>query len=161
MQVHWEVLYDASQAPPSGGLFPVVGLLFTLGGVIATRVTHLTRDEHGLTRRVRGSRAARRFLGFAVAWTVGSALVTIGPHVVLVRALRARRFEVVEGTVDEYVGADLLRKTPERWMVSGHRYEFHFGRAHPGFDEIGVIRPGMYVRIADVGGRIARLEVVE
>jgi hypothetical protein len=65
---------------------------------------------------------------------------------------------VVEGYVEDYVEADRLRKTPEAWTVAGHRYEFYDAQGKSGFDELGAVHPGMYVRIADVNGTIARLE---
>jgi hypothetical protein len=155
----WTVLYDASRATPSGLLFPVVGLVLTGIAVFGLRLRHFERDDRGETRQVIGSRNARRFFWFSLVWTVLAAGMTLVPHVLLVRALRTGHFATVEGRVEQFVGANLLAKTPEQWSVAGHTYRFYDARSHGGFDSPGFIQPGMEVRIADVGGAIARLEV--
>lgn len=155
----WITLYDASRAAPSGLLFPLVGLALVAIGIVGVRLKHFGLEEGGHSRVVRGSTRARRFLWFAVAWTGLSVALTIVPHVRLIRALRAQRYQVVEGLVEDYVAADLMRKTPERWTVAGRRYKFYDSRVRSGLSSPGVVQPGMVVRIADVDGAIARLEV--
>jgi len=155
----WSVMYDASRALPSGMVFPIVGLVLVGIALVGTRLRHFERDDQGETRRVIGSRTARSFFWFSLTWTVVAAGMTIVPHLLLVRALRSHRYATVEGRVDHFVSANLLAKTPERWSVAGHAYALHDARGRSGFASPGYVRPGMEVRIADVGGAIARLEV--
>ena len=155
----WSVIYDASRAPPSGIVFPIVGLVLVGIALVGMRLRHFERDDHGEARGVIGSRKARWFFWFSLSWTVVAAGMTIVPHLLLVQALRSRRYATVEGRVDHFVSANLLAKTPERWTVAGHAYAFYDAQFRRGFDSPGYVRPGMEVRIADVGGAIARLEV--
>jgi hypothetical protein len=85
-------------------------------------------------------------------------------------AMRAGRFTVVEGQVQEYrppLRPSRRGKTPEKFMVRTDegifRYEYLESQIAPGFnlpaDRGGPIREGLQVRIADVDGRIARLEI--
>lgn len=155
----WLVLYDASREPPSGLVFPLIGLVLVGIALVGLRLTHFERDERGETRKVRGSPRARAFMWFSAAWAVLAAVVTIVPHIQLVRALRQHEYTEVSGAVEEFVPANILAKTPERWTVSGHRYELYDSRIRSGLSSPGYVRPGMEVRVADVRGAIARLEV--
>lgn len=102
---------------------------------------------------------------FAVAWTLLAGVAVFGSNFRLARALREGRFERVEGTVRGFVADDAYSHRDLRWeVVSGsqvHRYGY--GSTHRAADprlhgESGALRDGMHVRIADVDGRIARLE---
>jgi hypothetical protein len=46
-------------------------------------------------------------------------------------------------------------------MVGGHSYQLYDSRASEGFNSPGIVQPGSYVRIADVDGKIARLELAK
>ena len=96
----------------------------------------------------------------AIGVTVLAALLAILPHARLVHALRTGSYATVEGTVANFVSADVMRKTPERWSVRDRTYEFYDARARSGLSSPGLVRSGMYVRIADVDGAIARLETL-
>ena len=159
LQQVWSVLYDARSEPPSGLIFPVAGLAFVALGLIGTRITRIAHVDGGGTRMERGSVGARRMLWFSMCWTIIATAVTVVPHFRLASALRRHRYEVVDGSVSDYVEANVLRKTPEEWTVNGHRYVFYDARSHAGFDVLGVVHAGMRVRIADVAGKIARLEI--
>ena len=85
-------------------------------------------------------------------------------------AMQAGRFTVVEGRVEEFRPPRRLNKqrtTPETFMVHSHERDFRYSylesQLAPGFnlpsDRGGPIRDRLRVRIADVDGRIARLEI--
>ncbi|MBB4636554.1 hypothetical protein [Longimicrobium terrae] len=87
-----------------------------------------------------------------------------------VSSLRARlasgEYERVEGRVENFVPGDRGGHREESWtVVSGgrtYRYRYAHSRDVPGFHaSAGPVRAGARVRIADVDGRIARLEVEE
>ena len=160
LQGDWVTLYDVRRdGPGSEILFPLVGLVVLAVAVAATRRKHFVRDSDGRTKVVRGSRNARRFLVLALAWLALTGTLTLFPLVSLRRALESGHYEVVEGSVDGYVPSNIFRNTPEVWSVDGRRYEFYDAKLHAGFHRLGLVRGGMYVRIADVDGTIARLEV--
>ena len=104
-------------------------------------------------------RSRLRFFAFSGAFLTLSAVVVLLPHLRLQRALRNSRYVVVEGRVEFFVSQSLMSKRPESWVVRGHAYAFAPHSAHAGFDQARRITEGAYVRIADVDGAIARLEV--
>ena len=158
LQGQWTVLYDAARDGCPAFIFPVVGLLFVAVGVVLARSTTVVHTPGGGTALRRGPPGARAFLTFAVGWTLLTGAWALGSHLALVRALRRGEYDVVQGVVEDYTAADLLRERPETWSVAGRTYAFHDAVFAPGFDSPGVVRPGMRVRLADVGGAIARLE---
>ena len=84
-------------------------------------------------------------------------------------AVRAGRFTVVEGHVEDFSPPVRSRnlKQRETFKVYSHKQTFRYryleSEIAPGFntpsDRDGPIYAGLRVRIADVGGRIARLEI--
>ena len=76
----------------------------------------------------------------------------------LCSALESGRYEVVEGIVSDFTAKGPGSHPPESWSVGGHRYTF-YSAITSGFDQSGQVHPGGRVRIADVRGRIARLEM--
>ena len=156
----WVTLFDVRRDLPPTFLFPVVGFFFVLIGFVQSRIKHYERDAAGESYVVRGSAAGRRMLIFAVGFTFLATAIAVVPHARLIHALRAGRYEKVEGTVTSFVSADVIRKTPERWSVGDRTYEFHDARARSGLSSPGLVQPGMYVRIADVDGVIVRLEAL-
>lgn len=154
--MQWYVLYDARNETPSGLIFPVLGPLVLAVALIRLRwriPPHYTGAERAAVKRPR-----RWFVAGAAALTLASALATITPHQRMVRALRAGDAVRVEGAVEDFEAGNVLVKRPERWTVSGHRYTLQPSRSQPGFNEPGVVHPGQRLRIADVHGRIARIE---
>jgi hypothetical protein len=106
-------------------------------------------------------RGSRRFLAFAIIWTVISSAIVFGSRWSLASALDAGRFTVIQGQMERLQEADLLRKRPEIWRVAGHTYQLYDARESEGFNSPGVVPAGAYVRIADVSGVIARLEIAK
>jgi hypothetical protein len=79
------------------------------------------------------------------------------------RALQQHRYVTVEGVVSKYVRGDSVKNIPESFEVGGHRYSFRAGSITDGykgtFSGRSDIRNGSVVRIADMDGVVARLEV--
>ena len=85
-------------------------------------------------------------------------------HQRLGRALESGAYTVVEGPIVDFRRGDAWRRRDERFSIVSngrrHTYEYSGSRSVPGFHESqGPIREGMHLRIADVRGAIARLEV--
>ena len=78
-------------------------------------------------------------------------------------ALDKGRFAVVQGVVTSLQPGDGHRS--ETFEVGGHRYEYSSSSRSVGFNRDaavgGPIRNGLPVRITDVGGEIARLEIAQ
>jgi hypothetical protein len=155
----WQVMYDAASEQPTGLGFVILGL-FLVGFALVRLRWHLTAFHDPVDRK----RAVRRrgyFLVFAVLWTLLAGISIFRMHSTLTEALRTGTYTVVEGTVEAYRPANVLRKIPERWRVGIHVYEIDPNSSGTGFDHVGIVKPGSTVRIADVKGQIARLEVAQ
>jgi hypothetical protein len=156
------VIYDAAQLR-----FPAWPLA-TLGLVVAATGVGL-----GVYFRLRGvsSAPARSVVTsaiiFGVSWTllVGGGLYL--QHGQLRRALSEGSYVRVEGVVYDSPAGSARDAAGASWVVESgnvaHWYRYDrspigigYRRAAPG---TGGLRDGMRVRIADLGGRIARLEV--
>jgi len=78
-------------------------------------------------------------------------------------ALNAGRYQVVEGTIEDFVAGRRDGHGRESFRVGSHQYAYSNSEIAPGYRRIepegGSIRLGMRVRIYDVGGAIAHLEV--
>jgi hypothetical protein len=156
---NWTVLFDARQADSPLFIFPLAGVFFVAIGVVMVRRKRFARDDQGETIQYRGSPKARTFLLIAVAWTLITGLLALRAQSRLEHALRSGQYHTIQSEVENFRAADLLRKRPETWTVAGRQYEFSYSALRSGLSTPGVVRPGMYVRIADVDGAIARLEV--
>jgi hypothetical protein len=74
-------------------------------------------------------------------------------------ALRSGSYTVVEGPVADYIPEGPSGHQSESWRVGSHSYLLSAYISGEGFRQPGVVRSGDSVRIADVGGVIARLEI--
>jgi hypothetical protein len=76
-------------------------------------------------------------------------------------------YVTVEGTVEDFIAGDSGDHRPETWSVRDskglHRYSYSPSRGFVGFTQTqahgGPMRSGLRVRVADVDGLIARLEI--
>jgi len=88
---------------------------------------------------------------------------TYSDYAHLRNAVRSGNFEVVEGTVSQFAPADSGDHVPETFAVGKHRYQYSWAVITAGFHRTaphgGPIRDGLHVRIYDVSGQIARLEI--
>jgi hypothetical protein len=79
------------------------------------------------------------------------------------QALKSGDFKVVEGMVVDFVPMPYSGHAKERFSVNGRLYEYSDFAVSAGFNNTqsqgGPIREGLIVRIADVRGKIARLEI--
>jgi hypothetical protein len=102
--------------------------------------------------------------GFFVFLFVVSFAVTFSDYWHLREALRTGNYEVVEGKVTKFVPEPAEgHAVMEKFVVNGHRYEYSYWVVTAGFNNTqshgGPMCEGLLVRIADVGGEIARLEI--
>lgn len=141
----------------------VVGALFVLAGVSYVVGTLLfARERAGL----------RSPVWLAVAVVAVSLVSTCGSYVEmkddaeLRRRFDAGEYVLVEGVVTRYVPGRRDGHGDEEWtVVSGgrpYRYRLNSAVEEWGYGEIlGPVKQGSRVRIVDIDGHIARLEVVK
>ena len=162
--VTYRVIYDASQLRFPAWPVASVGLVVALAGVALGAY---------LRRRGITSAAARTVVTSAIIFGVSWSLLVGGglyaQHGQLRSALAERSYVAFEGVV--YDSPQGAAKDPDgkSWVVesgsTAHWYRYDssplsigYRRSAPG---AGGLRDGARVRIADVGGRIARIEVDE
>ena len=164
LSVTYRVVYDAAQLRFPAWPVASVGLAVALAGV-------------GLGAYLRGrgvtSAAARTVVTsaiiFGVSWSllVGGGLYAQHGH--LRSALDENSFVRVEGVVYDSPQGAVKDVDGKSWLVesgtTAHWYRYDssplavgYSRSAPG---TGGLRDGARIRIADVGGRIAKLEVEE
>jgi len=117
--------------------------------------------------------ATHRWLPFARAFaavcTICMGLATYIPYWAVRQSLLQGRYVLVEGTVRNFVPGDPGDHNDEEWDIISHGKTYHYqysgAKLTPGFRQTlphgGPIRQGLQVRIADVEGSIARLEIAQ
>ncbi|HEX6536964.1 MAG TPA: hypothetical protein VF041_20430 [Gemmatimonadaceae bacterium] len=79
--------------------------------------------------------------------------------------LLSGHYETVDGVITNFVPGGFGDHPLESFTVAGHDYWYSFSILTPGYHRPhwlgGPLRDGLHVRIADVHGQIARLEVLE
>jgi hypothetical protein len=160
LPVNFEVVFDAAEAGYRQWWFPAFGLIFVAIGLGML----VYRRKYPSIERSRWSRIfPHLFTGFAVFWVLITFAITFSDYWELRQSLRSGQFEVIEGTVVDFVPMPAHGHAMESFTVNGHRYEFSDYVVTAGFNNTqshgGPIREGLTVRIADVRGKIARLEI--
>jgi hypothetical protein len=158
----YRVLYDAGAAWFPSWWLAALGLVPALGGFLLMR---------GPEPAARARRAAR-FLGTiclvgGACWAIVLGVVLYAQHARLRAALRGGGYTTVEGVVHDVVAPGEDDYRGDSWLVESgpeaHWYPYALSRLSPGYRRPsprgGGLRDGARVRIADVGGVIARLEV--
>jgi hypothetical protein len=158
-----EVVYDAAQTAFPAWPLAHLGLAAAAAG-IGLGAYLRQRKIHSAVART----AITSAIIFGVSWTllVGGGLYA--QHNQLRRELNEGSFVRVEGVVYDNPPGAIKHAQPGSWVVDAgtiahwYRYESSplsvgYRRKGPG---TGGLRDGTKVRIADIGGRIARLEVL-
>ena len=158
----YDVIYDASQVRLPSWPIALVGLAVAAIGVGLGAYFRQRKVSSPVAQTVVTSAII-----FGVSWAllVGGGLYA--QHGQLVRALREGSFVHVEGIVYDRPPEGSKDATDASWVVEAgtkaHWYRYDrsplsvgYRRSAPG---TGGLRDGARVRIADIGGRIARIEV--
>jgi hypothetical protein len=159
-----QVLYDASRSAFPAWPVAAVGLMVAAAGV-GLGAYFRRRAITSVTAQT----LVTSLIIFGVSWSllVGGGLYA--QHGQLRRALREGSFVRVEGVVYDSPSGAAEDRDGRSWVVesgkTAHWYRYDrsplavgYRRAAPG---TGGLNDGSRVRIADIGGRIARLELVE
>lgn len=151
---HYHVVYDALSAGYHTWWFGLAGLVFVaVGAAMWWRPGSFGKPE--ALRRGFGAFAAV----FGALWSSCVSVDLYREYSRVRDALRSGQFEAVEGEVTDFRPRGADGHPSESWTVGGRRYEIEPAVVTSGFRQPGVVRAGQRVRIADVDGTIARLEV--
>jgi hypothetical protein len=158
----YEVVFDVRETGYANWPFASAGLIVVAVGVamIVWRRRH-PYDGRSLRQRAHPYLA----LGFGLFWTTVAFAGTYAQYRSLRDALESGNCETIEGEVTDFdpMPAFDFKKKTESFTVAGHRFEYSDALITAGFNHTsshgGPIREGLRVRIAAVGGVIARLEV--
>ena len=158
----YQLIYDArleEQIPFWPALFALV--LFGGIGLAVLIGTFVVRDRSGM--------GGLRWLGVAILgvslWGGYRNWITMQEEAACRRGLDSGGYALVEGVVTRYWPGDRKGRS-EEWIVESvggpYRYTLRTRVVEREEGErLGPVREGSHVRIADVDGRIARLEVVK
>jgi hypothetical protein len=157
---YYVVVFDVTQEGYRQWTFPAFGLILVAAG-LAVLIFELLRPSRKFKKVNRIYPSI--FIGMALLWTLVSFAFTFGDYLILRNRVRNGRCEVVEGTVSSFVPMPPEGHAMEHFIVNGHYYEYSDYQVIAGFNHTqshgGPIAEGRRVRICDVGGEIARLEV--
>jgi len=103
-------------------------------------------------------------VAFTLFWTSVSFAGTFRDYRRMADAMETGRYETVEGVVTHFVPMPHEGHSKETYSVDGRTYAYSDSIVTAGFNNTlshgGPIHEGLHVRIADVDGAIARLEIV-
>ena len=158
---HYRLVYDVATAGYTDWKFPAEGLVLALVCTVMLVLDRRHPSERWRPVTLMGG------IGVGVLTAVTSFCITFEGYRTLRDAERSGKFIVVEGIVRNFQPSDPGDHTDESWDVESNGRVYHFAYVAstltPGFRNPAVhggpIQGGLRVRIADVDGYIARLEV--
>jgi hypothetical protein len=152
-QTLYKTVYDIATAGCGDWYFP-------LGGVFFIFISYLILDW--ATEKF-PSCFARVMFGFSVFWTIVACLSIYGKYFYLLDIRNHNKFEVVEGTVKQFVPMPVNGHSEESFVVNGKKFAYSDFEVTGGFNNTsshgGPIHEGLKVRIAYTGDDIIHLEV--
>jgi hypothetical protein len=158
--VTYHLIYDVRQALPNAWWLPLFTLLVAFGGFAFYRSTR-SSDSTG---------ASIFALGVLVIGSLGTLVAVTGtiiPYFDMRRDVSRGQYRVVEGIVREFVPGDAGDHRSESWTVMTATgpvcFSYSPSLLDAGYNQTaphgGRIAGGVRVRVFDVDGRIARLEI--
>jgi hypothetical protein len=144
----YKLVFDVAREGYRYWWFPAAGLIGVAGGTL-----DLLAAMHAAKR----PRRALIIITASLLWIAGTFASTYSEYRSLRSALLHGNYQEVEGPVQDFVPGDGRR--PESFQVAGHRYSYSWSVVDAGYNGGAGLEPGVQVRIADVHGEIARLEV--
>ena len=157
--LHYHLVFDVTRSGYRQWWFPAAGLIIVAVGLTWLGFRRGARPSDGWWWRYQ----PYLYTGFAMCWVLAAFVGTYYDYRQLRGALEAGHFQVVEGVVTNFRPVPPGLKGTECFEVSEHRYCYSDDIIIAGFNNKqsrgGPIKDGLHVRIADVRGQIARLEV--
>jgi hypothetical protein len=156
----YQVVFDVCRAGYRHWWFPAVGIAL---GALWYAIDQVTSRITKGPLSPRWTFPARWGYPFFAVLTGIALLWSGGDYLHLCWSLRQGHFILVEGTVEHFVPMRYEGHGLESFEVAGHHYEYSDFMLTAGFNNTrshgGPIHQGVKVRIADVAGSIARLEI--
>jgi hypothetical protein len=157
---NFTLVFDVTEAGYRQWTFPAFGSIFVAIGIGLLIYQYFRQTEKGKTTRRWFPFA---YLAFAVFWTVATFAGTFTDYLRLRNAVRDGRCEIVEGTITEFVPMPYEGGATEHFVVNGHCFKYSDFVVNAGFNNTqshgGPLGEGKRVRICNVDGEIARLEI--
>lgn len=154
VKLKYHLVFDVVQSGCQGCWFAANGLFPLAIGILIKK---------GLVRGIRFQ--AEFMIVFSSLWIIWTFSSSYSDFTRMRNALLAHQYTLVEGTVTQLDPMSDKRHGGESFVVSGHRFSYSDHTSMAGFNHThshgGPIREGLQVRIADVEGKIARLEIAE
>lgn len=154
--MNYEKIFDAGTAVYWQWVFALLGVPFLVAGVALLRAYRATPTPE---KRPLGCLAVVVGLIFPIS----SVRLTYSEYQDLKSSLERGRFIVVEGAVEDFDPKLPGERGMETFVVAGRRYAYTDAALTAAFNQTrakgGPIEAGLRVRIADVDGKIARLEI--
>jgi hypothetical protein len=152
----YEVVFDAAEHGYRTWWFVLPGVFAIAAGVLLGIARSRMSD-----RDRRAAPVLAMILSVAgLAWIIVNYENTHHEYLVLMDGLRSNHFTTIEGRVADFVPRGPDGHPSEHWSVRGHRYVVSPSTVTSAFNTPGIVHSGDSVRIADIDGVIARLEVV-
>ncbi len=153
----YKVVFDAAEHGYRTWWFSLPGALFLAGAA----VTFVLARRWQSTRERRAAVVLGAILCVVgLVWIDQTLAGTHGEYERLVAGLRRHTFRVVEGPVTGFAPRGVDGHPVEHWSVDGHYYEISPAEVTSAFNTPGIVHAGDRVRIADIDGAIARLEIM-
>jgi hypothetical protein len=158
--VAYEVIFDVTREGYRFWWFPMAGLVGVLIGAGFFGAASLPQIAARIPGRLIGAGIAI----LSMIWVIAVFQGSYGDYRRLRRAILSGEYEIVEGTVTNFVPGDTGDHRPETFSVGGRQFSYRAAEVTAGYNRTqphgGLIREGVRVRIAAVGGEIGRLEIV-
>jgi hypothetical protein len=155
----YETVFDLLQVGYRQWTSPAFGLIFVISGAWLAHRRSTRPAPPGWWSAIH----PYLYLAFACVWTLVAFFATYGQYRHMRNALETGRYVTIEGTVRNFVPMPVTGHSMETFEIDGRRYSYSDYVVTAGFNNTqshgGPIREGLHVRIADVGGHIARLEI--
>jgi hypothetical protein len=167
MQSVYTTVYDVTTTTPIPAAAPLLfAMMFVIGVGVALANGHPAAQRIPILRGLTPVKMIQlggvvAFLSFCLG---GITTIEYSGRERLVSAIRRGDSVLVEGRVAGFVPGDSGAHTDESWRVeapgSAHYYRYSRSSYEPGFHQsAGPVRAGQRVRVTDVDGQIARLEI--
>ncbi|MCX6545525.1 MAG: hypothetical protein NTV05_14085 [Acidobacteria bacterium] len=156
----YQTVFDVTERGYEYPFLPLVALLFVGLGIAWWRLLHRSPawPQGAKNRIVPG--VMLWFGAFVISVFSATGFLQ---HERLRSRLRAGDYVLVEGLVVDFRAGSPEQHVAEQFRVDGHFYSYSDYIVTPGFHRTrsrgGPLREGRWVRIADIDGEIARLEI--
>lgn len=162
MHYHYHVAFDSTRDLYRALTLPAIALLFYAFREKIAAADRQYRKKQNLPPQ---SSQLEMLFNSVLFAALGISFIVFYEAINLYIALRSNQFMIVQGRVTQFVPMPYGGHADESFVVSGRRYNYSDYQISAAFNNTqshgGPMREGLQVRITDVKGQIARLEIAE